>query len=393
MYTKEQARKNSSKNITIPEGIEELEDGCFMNDDTTLESITLPSTLKKLGDGCFLGCSFLKEVIFNGIIREIPRHCFAYCGKLVEIRRANTMTIQGYHRFNNDGLNDVKIFGDSCFRGCSQLEFHLPESLEKFGEYSCFDTNIEFIKIPDKIEEIPKYCFAKCRNLTHVDLNNTVKIGKNAFFNTNIVKVHFPEFIEEIGNESFAYCHKLEDVIFDNVKSIGNYCFRDTWLSSVAFPPSLEFIGDYAFECETLRKMIFHGKNPVNIGIGNITSKLEKISTPMRITIPLIRLKHFTGILTIDETFAKPEANREIKMNFIIDSVTNKEIVQKYNGDFIQRRTENIDDCVTNIFSREDASETSAKNTNNSSRKKKLFMLICFGVTISSVIYLMNFTN
>ena len=106
---------NLSGSLTIPEGVEELGCAVFADCRSLTGTLTLPSTLKKIGkvngydpgwDGAFAGCNFVCELKIPDSVEEIGMGTFLDCHNLYgELRLP-------------DGL---KAIGDAAFSGCSNL--------------------------------------------------------------------------------------------------------------------------------------------------------------------------------------------------------------------------------------------------------------------------------
>ena len=74
---------------------------------------------------------------------------------------------------------------------------------------------IQSVILPDDIEELPKYMFAECVNLTEIKSTNT-----------NIVTNHLSNKIISIGEGAFDQCYSMQDIyIHGNIEYIGDNTF------------------------------------------------------------------------------------------------------------------------------------------------------------------------
>ena len=72
--------------------------------------------------------------------------------------------------------------------------------------------NIEFIQMPDSVEEIEDYTFLSCTSLKKVNLSKALKrIGEEAFaYCQQLKSITLPSTITSIGITTFNSCDKLE---------------------------------------------------------------------------------------------------------------------------------------------------------------------------------------
>lgn len=81
---------NSISHINIPEGIEILEWGLFMNCQYLQDTITIPSTVTQIREKVFAGCEKLNAVILPAGLQGILSEAFANCRSLDYIRCLGT---------------------------------------------------------------------------------------------------------------------------------------------------------------------------------------------------------------------------------------------------------------------------------------------------------------
>ncbi|MBO5333600.1 MAG: leucine-rich repeat domain-containing protein [Clostridia bacterium] len=218
--------------ITIPEtvthngyeytvtGIES--DAFYMSLFTT---VTLPSTITYIGDYAFSTCDYLENVI-------IPNDCkFDYFGLDVFLTTPFESVIYS---------KDETIFGQNVLFSYigNADEYVIPANIDIIANHCFFMSSVKNVVLNDKIEEIPEYAFASCRNiksiiipdnvtiirtgafkdctsLENVTLGNGVRqIGVEAFANTKIKSIHLGENVYNITG-AFKDCNNLESVTVD----------------------------------------------------------------------------------------------------------------------------------------------------------------------------------
>jgi hypothetical protein len=126
--------------IVIPEGVEVIGDGAFL-DQTNLTKITLPSTLKHIPKNAFSGAINLQEVVINegAVVETIENNAFYNTSSLTSFNLPDTVKVIRQRAFNgNTSLETFNINKTSqlqyieayAFAGCSSmLEFHIPASI------------------------------------------------------------------------------------------------------------------------------------------------------------------------------------------------------------------------------------------------------------------------
>ncbi len=160
------------KEIVVSEGIEYIFNSCFYHC-ISLESIQLSSTIKQFS---FTNCESLKNVNFNGDVKEIESLSFAGCPSLKALVIPDNIA--------NSGI----AYG--AFEGC---------------------TSLNSINIPDNITTIQDYTFSNCTSLKQLFLSrNIINIYSRAFENCTLLeKIIIYDKVEYIADNAFEGCDKL----------------------------------------------------------------------------------------------------------------------------------------------------------------------------------------
>lgn len=128
--------------------------------------------------------------------------------------------------------NSLKEIGDYSFGYVENLkELIMPDSIEKLGEGSFEYSEIDVIKVSDKIETFPACCFRYCRidklpsSLKTIEDDNCFE-----FENENEV-IEFPNGFEHLGRYSIGY-------IFEEVRfpATTKYIAEDFWYDYLVGP-------------------------------------------------------------------------------------------------------------------------------------------------------------
>lgn len=177
--------------------------GIFQNK-SNIFSITIPPSIILLEDEIFLGCTGIKNVIFED------------GSKTLEL---------GYNKSAKKGLfNDCPL--EYVYLG-RNLNFKAGSS---YG-YSPFNININNIVIGKEVTKIPKYLLYNCNK---------------------VISINIPKRIMSIGESSFRYCSGLTSItIPENVTSIEDKAFADC--------SSLTTIACHAVTPPTIYSSTFYG--------------------------------------------------------------------------------------------------------------------------------------
>lgn len=233
-----------SGNIEIPQGVEEIQDGCF--ECCHITHATIPAGVKEISPRIFAQCSELESVTIEGNVTSIGGRAFYECKLL-----------------NNIEIPEgVKTIDEQVFEGCTSLtSIEIPSSVEEMGT-SVFRgcTSLAAIVLPQSFKQIMDYTFSGCSALKSVTLpDGLVRIGTGAFYENSSLEISkFPSSLEYIEKEAFRDCKNMTaELNIPNIKEIGEMTFYYcTGLTSVIFGDKLKKLGESAFcGCTNITKV------------------------------------------------------------------------------------------------------------------------------------------
>ena len=158
------------RRVILPDGIEEIGASVFYM--SSLETINLPNSLRKLGKGCFNGCGDLYFDILTipEGITEVPDECFMFCTKL----KGKTVQLP----------STIKRIGANAFFSSMLAHVNFPEGLEEIGTGAFYSCNFEFTELilPEGLTKLGNSVFSFSETIGMLALPSTlVEIGARCF--------------------------------------------------------------------------------------------------------------------------------------------------------------------------------------------------------------------
>lgn len=270
---------NLSGSLIIPEGVEEIGIGSFLSCSNLSGSLSLPSSLKRIGgvkglmanyDGAFCRCGFTCELILPENLEVIGTGTFMDCKNLYGALRLP---------------ENLKQLGDEAFLGCENLkgDLEIPQNVTTIPN-QCFD-GCWFggtLNLHDGISTIGKSAFANCGFRGELKLPKKLEvISQYSFYNDDFSgTLVIPKGVISLGDKCFAYNWRLMGTVEipEGVLTIGAGAFAQCRsLEGVIFPESLENIqcnntfnedGGAFQNCFGLGKIVCKGSTPPHVQEG-----------------------------------------------------------------------------------------------------------------------------
>ena len=215
---------NSIKKLVIPEGVIKMEYSAINSTNTSLIEITLPSTIRTIDCPYFFykksGRVNINMTPIEWTTLVAKKNFFAYDD-------SNTFNYELY--YNNEKITSITLpdnitsLPDGALACCWPIEeVNLNDNLTTIGTNAFAGTQISKIKIPSKVNIIPNFMCANCKNLTEVDLGNITTINVGSFDGCPKLKeIHIPESLTKYDISAFcqtASKHYLKNVYIDNLE-------------------------------------------------------------------------------------------------------------------------------------------------------------------------------
>lgn len=292
---------SSLTEVVFPESLQKI--GYYAFVECGLKNITIPEGLTEIENEAFSGNSSLKTVKLPNSITEIRREAFDGCSSLKQINIPTGLKSIRYRTFHDCGLTKIDIpenidsIEDHAFDWCrSLLEVKLPKSLKYLGCAAFNYCGIARIDLSiTQIKTIRVSCFHGCQSLDEVIFPEQLdSIEREAFCGCNLSELNFPQTLTFVGEDAFdgtPWCSKQPSTVYINnifylckvnpdtrnviIKEgtryispcafLGNY-----YLRSVTIPEGVEEIPEACFNgCTNLENMFFPSSLKRMIGGGN----------------------------------------------------------------------------------------------------------------------------
>lgn len=206
--------------ITIPEGIETLEDYAFNH--CNLDGVIyIPASVKSIGVSAFYPILYI-----DGFVVDAANTVYDSrdnCNSIIETA-TNTLL---YGSCTSVIPRSVTSIAPAAFMGAEIKSLTIPESVTSIGEAAFVHTKIEEIVIPEGVTVLNRYLFQYCENLRRITLPKNLKeIAHGALSHCALVQVTIPDAVTAIGEYAFDYNLSLREVVLgEGVRSIGDYAF------------------------------------------------------------------------------------------------------------------------------------------------------------------------
>lgn len=272
------------KTIVFPEGVEEIDTNAFINC-PYLDFLNIPKTLKRI-NGCFLNnCGNnidlldLSSVPMETLSYNFIHSCFINTLILpLSLKRIDmrTITFSNINKLVISGNRKMCLFKDAfllthiaeldlskanitCLNSSTFLKANidsiiLPEVLHVIGTQCFAESAIKSIIIPKSVEYIEKKAFNRCMQLKNVIFNNKINsIPKYCFAGCHFLKgiyFKYPSEITTIEEKAFVGCANLISLnLGESIEIIEEGAFLETLRLQVSFKfPMLNSLGIRAFE-------------------------------------------------------------------------------------------------------------------------------------------------
>ena len=340
--------------------------------DSKVKTVVINFGVTSIGDLAFYRCSSITSVTIPNSITSIDYSAFEYCSGLTSITIPDSVTkIEGYAFYNCSGLVSATI-GNRV------------TSIGIFAFWNC--KSLTSVTIPNSMAEIGGYAFNKCKSLTDVYYNGSesdweqIQIGDHNECLTGASNWHFNSSNNNVisklyfGADRFSFGEDITGYEGDEVRALLLYISEDDTIGSLMIEssdPSIVEIGT------------------IEIGTGEYitTSDNEHIAT-----VPLILKKEGAA-----EVYVVSASGLNERIRIIVKSVQEGGFGWSFRNGFdgfeypdgyyipVERYKE--------VFGDEYVAAATTKDGNFNSMIKSKWNGSCFGMSLTTVLFEMNYFN
>ncbi len=214
--------------VRIPDGVSEIENGAF-EEDESVGIILIPDTVTKIGAFAFKECPNLHNVVIPESVNEIDGCAFWECPKIRNIFIPKSVTKIGgtittsaetikvdpenpVYDSRNDCNAIIETSTNTLIDGCCGTI--IPNSVTKIAEFAfqfCSHLPNKFI-IPDSVREIGIHAF-DCCNLGSLRIPDSIsRIEDGVFQGSQLHTIYIPNSVNYIDTDAFCGCYNLTDI-------------------------------------------------------------------------------------------------------------------------------------------------------------------------------------
>lgn len=275
---------NAALDIVLPDGIESIKSGLFVENESNANEAEVEKTITAyslneitggtcaddgtITGGAFNGCSNLKAIYLMGGTTSIGDYAFANCDKLTNVYVPTT----------------VREMGLRPFTGCKNLR-HVEFQGSPY--YSCENSIIYQLDMNGNKQKIIE--FLKGRETGVVDASEVAgvtEIAEEAFMDTNVSSVDLRQSsVEDVPEKAFATTGNLFSVYLPSTcKSISANAFKDSKIQYMEVPSSVSYLDNEAFSGTTVKSSLtFYCEDGSNAKLYADKNGIKTTSKPIEI--------------------------------------------------------------------------------------------------------------
>lgn len=224
-------RKDKTGDYVMPETVEEIADGAFMN--TKLTSVVVSPKVTEIVYCAFASCASLESVVLPDGLISIEQSAFEQTFALESINFPEGLEYIGYYSFYKTGLTDAVIPGSvrtidsAAFYSSDLVNLTLKEGVKEIWSSAFANTDLTSVVLPNSLTHLGGYAFEDCHALASVRIGSGLtNIDSGAFSNSGLTTVDIPDNITGIYSSAFANCDSLQSAhLGAGVSYIGTCAF------------------------------------------------------------------------------------------------------------------------------------------------------------------------
>ena len=212
--------KTQLQELTLPSILQTIGRSAFQGCNYLTGELNLPSTVTTIGEYAFEGTNYT-SVKLSSALKTIGDYAFYNVPVKQKLILPDAMTSIGDYAFADTYISGpveipegIKYLGAGAFKNTQIDYISLPDNPNGITSISrelfqgC--SNLDYIDIPRNFTEVSGYAFDGCSNLSYVRLSpNLVTMGEYAFQSTQLEYIKVPSKVEVLSHGVLKNCSSL----------------------------------------------------------------------------------------------------------------------------------------------------------------------------------------
>jgi serine/threonine protein kinase len=224
-------------------------------------AVILPKTTKIIESEAFFNCSWLRHITIPEGVEKIDEGAFAGCA-LTEVFLPASVTHFSNAVYQCPTFVSIRV--DPANQVFTSIDGMLYDK-QVTAILRCPEGRAKPVVLPSKIHHVGRMAFHHCVNISSVTLPDTVdSIGQMAFYRcTKLERIVIPPGVKKMEAQTFVDCPRLESIVLnEGLEEIdgGNF-WGCTSLKTIRIPSTVTKIHEKAFE-ECPAEIIYEKPRP-----------------------------------------------------------------------------------------------------------------------------------
>lgn len=289
--------EDDEKHVLIPDGVTGIEIAAFKGLEN-IESVVMPDSVTIIEAYAFQNCINLSEIKFSANLENINKHAF---------RNTKWLENQGDFAVVNDNVL-YKYQGN-------EKEVVIPENIQRISEYAfAKNKNVESIIMSDNVLKIENQAFLLCKNLKYIRMSEKLSVIEEKLFRgcNSLEEISNTNNVNKIKHMAFAGCVKLEKINFPgivDIEAIEANCGLEHTMWFENYDSDFVIIGDLLYKYKGNQSEIIVPENIRIIGNSSFSGCTSIKSIIIPESVKIIGESAFYGCTSLKnvEIFGKPK--------------------------------------------------------------------------------------
>lgn len=236
-----------------------------------LKRVVMPGTLKSVGNSAFYKCTLLEEVVFSDGLTKIGKSAFMSDYVLNKVNLPQSVE---------------KILDRAFYKTALSGTFVTPDSLTTIGTTAFYDTQLEQVRLGEKVSAVGEAAFGGCLKLSGFEVaagNKCYKAVDGVLYDIADTLLlaypqadarasySLPKTVKSIAMSAFDCAAKLEELHINEGVAVMpvSMCYGDTVLKKIYMPSTTKLLKAGALDnCKQLAELHIRAVDPPEVETG-----------------------------------------------------------------------------------------------------------------------------